>query len=295
MGRDILSVYGTFFLLAAVLNLVGERRAGVEQRPELGERRQKMRVKYLTYLAVTAVVLGSAAIHPLAFALIVAVILLTCLDELLVTLGGLRPLGLLLGALLIAAALLGDGRFLAPCLGAAALVSLAVGTSPEVSRAAWQTLVAVVYIPFLGSHLLLLIHQGQVFGPIAFFYMSILVGDCMAMLGGQLWGRRRPWRVSPNKTLEGSAVSLISVLVTAFFLRSALPEHGLPGVLTLALAIGVAAQLGDLVASSFKRDAGVKDYGTWLPTFGGMLDRFDSFIFAAPVFYFLTHFSSETF
>lgn len=295
MGRDVLTVYGAFFLFAAALSLVAERR-----RSDPG-RRLAMRIKFLTYLGLTALVLSSAAVHPLAFAAVVAGILLTCLDELLTVIGGKRRLGMALGALLIAAALVDGGRFFTPGLALTAIVALLAplnikdGSLDEAARSSRRTLAALIYIPFLGSHLLLFAHQGNFFGRMAFFYMLILVSDCMAMVGGHLWGRRRPWPVlSPNKTLEGALVSLFSVLLVGFLLRGALPEMGLVWVMTTALTIGVTAQLGDLVASSFKRTAGVKDYGTWLPTFGGMLDRFDSFIFAAPAFWFLI-LASETF
>ena len=58
--------------------------------------------------------------------------------------------------------------------------------------------------------------------------------------------------------------------------------------------IAIFGQLGDVVASAFKRQAEVKDYGVLLPTFGGMLDRFDAFILAAPVFYYLVKFASAS-
>ncbi len=294
MGRDVLTVYGVFFLFAASLSLLAERRRGDPAR------RLAMRVKFLTYLGLTALVLSSAAVHPLAFAAVVAVILLSCLDELLTVTGGSRRLGMVLGTLQIGAALVAGGRFFPACLAVTAVVLLLRplfgGSLDEATRASRRTLVALIYIPFLGSHLLLFTHQGNFFARMAFFYMLILVSDCMAMVGGHLWGRHRPWPVlSPNKTLEGAAASLLSVLLLGFFLRGALPEMSLFWVLVTALAIGVMAQLGDLVASSFKRAAGVKDYGTWLPTFGGMLDRFDSFIFAAPAFYFLMSLFSKSF
>ncbi len=112
-------------------------------------------------------------------------------------------------------------------------------------------------------------------------------------------------RISPKKTWEGAAASLIaSMLVGALLYNYALPisstllnarlierQDGLFAlqkielwpILVLSAAINVAAQLGDLVESLIKRGAGVKDSGTILPGHGGMLDRIDALLFAAPI------------
>jgi phosphatidate cytidylyltransferase len=122
-----------------------------------------------------------------------------------------------------------------------------------------------------------------------FFILCILwLGDSGAYFVGKAIGRRKLLpAISPNKTVEGAAGGIVASLLTGFACKSIfLPE--LPGVhcFFLTLAIALAGQLGDLCESSFKRIRGVKDSGTLLPGHGGMLDRIDSLLFAAPVAYY---------
>jgi phosphatidate cytidylyltransferase len=117
-------------------------------------------------------------------------------------------------------------------------------------------------------------------------------------------------RISPKKTWEGAAASLVaSVGVGWLLFHYALPlssamlrvgliqrRDGLFGleqpaigpVILLTIALNIAAQLGDLVESLIKRGAGVKDSGAILPGHGGMFDRIDALLFAAPVLWFYT-------
>lgn len=126
---------------------------------------------------------------------------------------------------------------------------------------------------------------GGYFVIILFF--SIWVCDTFAYLGGRMLGRHKlAPRISPNKTVEGGLSGLV-MAVAGFVLMAAwlLPELTLGwGVLSGAI-VGVFGQVGDLVESRFKRDAGVKDTSSLLPGHGGILDRFDSMIFVSPFFY----------
>ena len=90
--------------------------------------------------------------------------------------------------------------------------------------------------------------------------------------------------ISPGKTLEGSMGGLASALVVGLGLGSMLPSYGHTEAAIGALVVSLSSQAGDLVASTFKRAANVKDYGNYLPAFGGVMDRFDSLIFSAPCF-----------
>jgi phosphatidate cytidylyltransferase len=117
------------------------------------------------------------------------------------------------------------------------------------------------------------------------------LGDTAAYYVGSLWGRHKLLpKVSPNKTVEGAAAGLAGNVAGALmygwlFFPTWLSFAGLP----LALLVGVAGQLGDLSESMLKRGAGVKDSGQLLPGHGGVLDRLDSLLFAAPVvFYWAT-------
>jgi phosphatidate cytidylyltransferase len=96
--------------------------------------------------------------------------------------------------------------------------------------------------------------------------------------------------ISPNKTWEGLAGGIIAALIAAVLLSPYIPiEHTLRSVLWMGPFIAILAQAGDLFESSLKRQAGVKDSGTILPGHGGLLDRFDGYMFATPVFAVLLH------
>ena len=101
---------------------------------------------------------------------------------------------------------------------------------------------------------------------------------------GSRFGRHKMAPViSPKKSWEGAAAGFAIALIAAAVWSVA--RHGAlrPGILALAALTAVAAQIGDLVESMIKRGAGVKDSGRVLPGHGGVLDRMDALLFAAPV------------
>jgi phosphatidate cytidylyltransferase len=110
--------------------------------------------------------------------------------------------------------------------------------------------------------------------------------DTAAYLTGRRFGRH-PFmhHISPSKTLEGVAGGVAAAAVVGALLVLALGRPVLAG-LVLGLALGLAAQVGDLTESMLKRAAGAKESGRLIPGHGGLLDRVDSFLFAAPVAYF---------
>ncbi len=108
------------------------------------------------------------------------------------------------------------------------------------------------------------------------------LGDSGAYFVGRAIGKRKlAPKLSPAKTVEGAAANLILCLLVGWQGGVAL---GLPGGWAIAggLGVGVLGQLGDLFESALKRAVGVKDSGGILPGHGGVLDRFDSFLFSAP-------------
>jgi len=113
------------------------------------------------------------------------------------------------------------------------------------------------------------------------------VGDIGAYYIGRSFGKRKlAERVSPQKTWEGAAGSLVaSVLIAGGYLLRFVPGIGIATAIGLTLAANAAGQMGDLAESAMKRGAGVKDSGTILPGHGGFLDRVDSTLFALPVIY----------
>ncbi|MDR1599594.1 MAG: phosphatidate cytidylyltransferase [Oscillospiraceae bacterium] len=117
-----------------------------------------------------------------------------------------------------------------------------------------------------------------------------LMGDTLALYIGHTWGRHRlnP-ALSPNKTWEGAAAGLVGSVVGATLLGyfggrfATLPP--LSRWVALGLVGGIAGQLGDFSASLVKRWCGVKDFGVVFPGHGGIMDRFDSVLFATYVVY----------
>jgi phosphatidate cytidylyltransferase len=126
---------------------------------------------------------------------------------------------------------------------------------------------------------------GATAGKALFALAVVFACDTGAYAVGTLFGRHRLWpAVSPKKTWEGfTGGLLVSVIAAGLLAPPLVPGLGVfPGAL-LGLAAGLAAQLGDLVESRLKREAGVKDAGGIIPGHGGILDRLDSLIFAAPI------------
>jgi len=132
-----------------------------------------------------------------------------------------------------------------------------------------------------------------------FLFLVVWTGDVVALYVGRAFGRRKlAPAISPNKTWEGSIGSIAgSLLITLALLYAAqlLAQHNFdwlayPGSiwrwLGLAVLLNIAAQVGDLIESVIKRGAGVKDSGTLLPGHGGVLDRIDALLLAAPVMWY---------
>jgi phosphatidate cytidylyltransferase len=128
-------------------------------------------------------------------------------------------------------------------------------------------------------------------------FLIVWVTDSGAYFVGRAWGRRKlSPRLSPSKTWEGAVGGWLFATVVGLGLgvwgQGTYFGNAVDGLL-LGTFGGVWAQVGDLVESSMKRELGVKDFGGWLPGHGGVLDRFDSFLFVCPLVYFWAHFLSE--
>jgi phosphatidate cytidylyltransferase len=117
--------------------------------------------------------------------------------------------------------------------------------------------------------------------------LAIWAGDTLAYAGGRLVGRHpMAPSTSPSKTWEGFVFGSAATIFVAFVALYKAHFLTVSASLALGAAIAVAAPLGDLFESMLKRDAGVKDAGRLLGGHGGLLDRIDAVLFAAPAAYF---------
>lgn len=116
---------------------------------------------------------------------------------------------------------------------------------------------------------------------------SIWICDTAAYFLGIAWGKKKLFeRVSPNKTWVGFISGLVFAILTMIAAKIFVVEYLRYGdAIVMGVIIGCFGQLGDLVESRFKRDAGVKDSSAIIPGHGGVYDRFDSLVFVSPILY----------
>lgn len=215
-------------------------------------------------------------------------------------------------ATLIALVLLFLGTYYRPDAATAIVGSLSIGLllycaflSP-IERVIVDSATAVACLIYTGltlTTLPTLRAQSNGISLIIFLLFVVWAGDITALYIGRTWGRHKliP-KLSPNKTWEGTIGSIFGSLAVAgllLLLSNLLVEgyfeklslrifySGEPGRwLVIAFIVNIAAQLGDLLESALKRSAGVKDSGSLLPGHGGMLDRLDALLIAAPILWY---------
>lgn len=149
------------------------------------------------------------------------------------------------------------------------------------------------YVIFSMIFLVLLpIYKGT-YNPYLMISILVLiwVNDSFAFLVGKNFGKRKLFvSVSPKKTQEGFLGGLVFALISAYLISLFNKDFTTINWLIIALIVSVIGTIGDLVESKFKRQANIKDSGTIMPGHGGMLDRLDSLLFAAPFVYLYINF-----
>jgi phosphatidate cytidylyltransferase len=252
-------------------------------------RQFRIQILVTTWMVVPAF-LGGPAFH--GAILLMAAVASWELFGILETLG-LTPhkrIGVLMSVAYCVLALVPDVSWLyaAPVLSALAmLASPVLGSGLQGSYAsAAATLLGSFYPGLCLAFAARLDWLGNRFGDFVFLYAVLEVNDVFAFLFGKYLGRARlAPLLSPNKTRIGSAGGLLCAClggaVFAPVLLSTSPYYGA----ALGLVLGVIGQIADLTASAIKRQAGVKDYADTVPTQGGILDLYDAFIFAAPLWF----------
>lgn len=153
------------------------------------------------------------------------------------------------------------------------------------------TMAGLMYLGFFPYHIVLLdgtVHRLMIW----MIFIAAFGSDIFAYFIGCSFGKHKMApNLSPKKSIEGAiggiaGAGILGLIFGMIFLRS-LWYH----CLIVGLIGGVISECGDLVASSFKRQMGIKDYGNLIPGHGGIMDRFDSVIFVAPVVYYYVIFA----
>ena len=147
-------------------------------------------------------------------------------------------------------------------------------------------IVGFMYFGWMFSHLGFLANADNAYGYILYLLFAVGLNDVAAFTSGKVFGKHKlRENISPNKTVEGAIGAVIFSVALPFALWFSFP-HFVPWELIMAgIIVGVGGQLGDLVISYIKRDVGIKDMGAVIKGHGGILDRVDSMIFVAPVFF----------
>lgn len=182
-------------------------------------------------------------------------------------------------------------------LTAAALVAATLRGAPfdRMIGSVGATILGVLYIALLGSHLVALRmwhNEAVAADMLSFFFLVIMGADSGAYYVGRAFGKRKlAPSISPGKSWEGVVGGVAAAILMAgiahywFF-----PELPLKYALPLAAVMTVVGIFGDLAESALKRSAGAKDAANILPGHGGLLDRLDSLLFNAPLIYYFARF-----
>ncbi len=147
-------------------------------------------------------------------------------------------------------------------------------------------IVGFLYFGWMFSHLGFLANTNYAYGYILYLVFAVEINDIAAFTCGKLFGKHKlRENISPNKTIEGALGAIFVSLLLPWMLWFSFPHFGPWDLVLVGLIVGIGGQLGDLVISYIKRDIGIKDMGVFIQGHGGILDRVDSMIFVAPIFF----------
>ena len=168
------------------------------------------------------------------------------------------------------------------------LAILPLGVDEKGLHILGRLLVIIIYLPLLLSHLLLLWDLPDGRSLVAMVFLVTWGGDAFSYYSGTAWGRHKlAPNISPNKTIEGSVGGVVGAgLFSLLLAGTGLLSPSWFFILILGMAANMVGQLGDLFESYLKRFADLKDSGMIIPGHGGVLDRLDSVLFAAPIIYY---------
>ena len=146
-------------------------------------------------------------------------------------------------------------------------------------------IIGFVYIGWMFGHLGFIANARNAYGFVCYLIFATALTDVAAFTFGKMFGGH-PLRseISPNKTWEGALGAFGVAIILPWLLRFSFPFFGAWQLILTGLIVGIGGQLGDLSISVIKRDIGTKDMAETIPGHGGILDRIDSLVYAAPLF-----------
>jgi phosphatidate cytidylyltransferase len=261
----------------------------------LPNRKRDMRAAAIVGFSLLGLMLFTAWWHPLAFAIVVYGF---CIAAAVEWSRALKRQGRRIPLIPIIAAIVGmgiatwyakpEGLVVALLVGGAGVVAWRLSDERIENTLAdsMAAMLTLMWIPFLASFVVLLELAEDGWIRVLIFVFAVAGNDTGGLFFGSKFGKRKLLpRVSPSKTWEGFAGGVIvgtsAATVAAFFLLDGRWYIGA----TVGLACTLAAVIGDLAESAIKRDIDIKDMSSALPGHGGILDRLDSMVFAAPVAY----------
>ncbi|MGA8040799.1 MAG: phosphatidate cytidylyltransferase [Acidimicrobiia bacterium] len=280
-------------------DVTGGVRAEIDEQVELSEQAatSDLAMRVASALVIFGMFLGSLLLGGWWFAGFVILVMVVAVGEFYATVrgAGYRPLALfgLLGVLFmgLGAQISGVAAIAGWAAGFAVVtvLFLSVSARRQPLEDVSVTIGGMVWVGLLSFAILIAAGPRPV-ADILFLVLLVAANDVGAYFVGRAFGRRplAP-RISPQKTVEGFVGGLIAGLVVASVLTTfpAWEPIGIAKGLIAAGLIGLVSPIGDAIESMVKRSMAVKDMGSVLPGHGGMLDRIDGFLLAAPFIYFL--------
>lgn len=314
-----IALASTTQVLLAIFTLAG---LIIWRRPIFGKGQADLNLalRYCTFIVIAAVIVASAYAGTITFALLIALLVVCSTGELFEMARSAKGPSAAPHVMALSVFTLDALIVIAACLtasqpGAMALhvssdtmvpifyvmpalsVVCVFGTSMISSKlvlgtrvnplAIWLPLFGSLYVAWFLAHLVLLRGLDCGFGACIFLIACVALNDTCALAFGRLFGRHQLCKtISPNKTWEGLAGGFCGTFLAATLFRFELSNVSVVAVVSLAVLIACMSPVGDLVVSIVKRHFNAQESGKLLPGHGGLLDRFDSLILAAPAFYY---------
>jgi len=266
-------------------------------------------MRSISGLLFAAVLIGAILFGPWSFVLLFGLFSVFILREFyqLSSIAGVSPqrwLGLILGGLIFLLTFFQASGYITINLTGIFLASLFLIPAVELFRSKENaleniavTIFGILYVVYSISLFNFFVFPesptGTNYDPILLIFLFVLIWayDSGAYLFGVTFGKHRLFeRISPKKSWEGFFGGWFLSIVLALVLHHLFPKFGIGFMVLIASLVTITGTFGDLAESMIKRNLGVKDSGKFLPGHGGLLDRFDSILFASPFVYLLIHF-----